>query len=79
MSKTPQNEPSKDKAKLPSLRPADHANIIAENLRRIDAALPLFPLSADGESSSARRDGSTSAPRGPHQPSKLPADDIGGR
>lgn len=29
---------------LPPLPFARHANIIAENLRRIDAALPLFPL-----------------------------------
>lgn len=79
MSKTPQNEPSKDEAKLLGLRPADHANVIAENLRRIDAALPLFPLGASGDSSTPRRDESANAPSGPHQPSKLPADDIGGR
>ncbi len=79
MSSQPENQPSKDKSKLPSLRPADHANIIAENLRRIDAALPLFPLTADGDSSSSRRGGASNAPRGPHQPSKRSADDTGGR
>ncbi len=79
MPERPENQPSSDNSKAPRIVPADHANIIAENLRRIDAALPLFPLKSSDDTLAHRHGEGESAPGRPHQSPARSPNDSGGR
>lgn len=79
MPDSPHNKPSSEKSEAPGIVPANHANIIAENLRRIDAALPLVPLTQNSDASVGRQAQHDETPRSPHQPSVRSPENSGGR
>lgn len=79
MSDSPREDLPPEKPELPRIDSANHANIIAENLRRIDAALPPFPIKPERDLYPRRGTKHGGAPQGPHQPSALSPEDTEGR
>ncbi len=79
MSELPEKKPSPENPAAPHATASGHANIIAENLRRIDAALPLFPLSPSSDDPAGRHLKHDDTQHGPHQPSVRSPEDSGGR